>query len=71
MKLRKFPNCGPLTVFQTLNVIVWPAHGLEFDMPDLKQRVYICQPRKVLQNKIQYRLKLLIAYLGWEMKPVA
>jgi hypothetical protein len=53
MKLRKFPNCGPLTVFQTLNVIVWPAHGLEFDLPDLKQRDYICQPRKVLQTKIQ------------------
>jgi hypothetical protein len=33
------PNCGPLTVFQSLNVIVRPAHGFEFDMPALNYSV--------------------------------
>jgi hypothetical protein len=35
-KLRILPNCGPLTIFQSLNVIVRPAHGFEFDMSVLE-----------------------------------
>ena len=30
-----FKNCGPLTVFLPLKLIVWPAHWSEFDMPTL------------------------------------
>ncbi len=37
-KLIIFLNCGSLTVFQSLNVIVGLAHRFEFDMPGL-----ICQ----------------------------
>jgi hypothetical protein len=32
-RLEIFPKCGPQTVFQSLNVIVRPVHGFEFDMP--------------------------------------
>jgi hypothetical protein len=35
-----FPNCGPLTVFQSLSFIVRPAQGFEFDMPALRGRVF-------------------------------
>jgi hypothetical protein len=40
-KLMIFPNCDPLTVLQSLDVIVRPAHGFEFDMPDLDLYLFL------------------------------
>ena len=35
-KVLIFFNCGPLTVSMPNNIIVQPARGFEFDMPDVQ-----------------------------------